>query len=321
MGAAGMGRAHPDAARRRGGAGRAARDADPGPPRALDLAAPRRVARRAAEPAAGAPSRWLRGEPRPGREPRAREGEPVPADLRPNGADLLARRDRVGGGRARHPTSSASVPTSSGSSSCGASTWRASSRPPLRPAARRLRARDDNGRARAGPRPLRAGHAGWSSGSRRARSSSTTQPSRRVRLDAQARLARGVVGGDADRGRELAARRDGPPLPDLDLAPRRAGHDALRDRCVCRVGLGADPRVRTRHVLERPRPRARAQAAVRRAPRSVSTSRRAGCGRTWSAAAAPYCAHPADARRQFPARFAASSPRRSTGPPTASRPR
>ena len=155
-------------------------------------------------------------------------------------------------------------------------------RPALHRAARRLRARDDDDRGARGVRDAAAGAdraRAHRPGGRR------VVPPRLVRPRCAAAL-RGARRRDARlRGRRLAARPDRAPVLHLVLESRRAADDAIP---AGRPRVGLVDAARGGPWALRPRHRRLADALDRSAARrrSGSTSRRAGRGRTSSAAAA-----------------------------------
>ena len=146
-------------------------------------------------------------------------------------------------------------------------------------------------------RGLRAGHAHRAGACRPRRAARRARAARRGRgRGRRPRAARGPVGRGrpARAGRHRAAggrRRRGlvapgrrrAPVPGDDGHHRRAAHDALRPGRR-RGAVRRAARVRPRALRASDRPCARAHAAAPPAPRAPGTSRRAGCGRTWSAA-------------------------------------
>ena len=156
-------------------------------------------------------------------------------------------------------------------------------RAPLRPAARRLRAGHDHGRGARGAAPAaRRPRAARGLGPRHRRQPAAGRPVRRGR---PARAAGHRAARDRRRRGAVAPRRGDPPVRGDDRHDGRAPDHALRRG---RHGLALLRRCTssgTASTSTRSTPPWSARRSPA-APRAPGTSRRAGCGRTWSAARA-----------------------------------
>ena len=157
----------------------------------------------------------------------------------------------------------------------------------LRPAAGRLRARDeDRGGGRGAGGPSRRDPAAGEPSSLTAPGRSTTPAFTAVsRSTPQARLAARGGGGAAPRAGRVAPRPDGASVRDRDRPLRHPDHDAVRRALRRHRALG---RRSTRPATACTRTGSLPSSSARRLrarPRWASTSRRAACGRTgWGAA-------------------------------------
>ena len=223
---------------------------------------------------------------------KARRGPRRPA--RRDGPGLVDRRARLGRGQGGARTSRCSSPTSTGTSSSPAATPSATRdsrlRASLRPAARRVRARDERRRRCASVlAELREGLVPLVRRGRPTTAARRQDPFRgEFALDGPARAGRRADRRAALPRGLLAPRPDRAPLRDLDRPRRRAPDHPLRPRQPRRWRCSAPARgAATASTRRASTPSWRARRWPSPA-RSGCTSRRAASGRTGSAAARPY---------------------------------